>query len=72
MEWAVDPYARDLKNSSADGHTPEKRIGNDWRALRGGNFFDHAGHARSAARTGDAPYVTDPFIGFRLVRIPKE
>lgn len=64
MEWTTDIYPEPV----------EKEVSwrEYWRVLRGGSWYSSAKSARSSARRGEAPYVTDFVTGFRLVRIPKE
>lgn len=68
-EWCNDRYASDYGGPSGGSvaiDTAGPASGRQ-RVVRGGSWFDHPVHLRSAARRGAEPDTRDPFTGFRVV-----
>jgi formylglycine-generating enzyme required for sulfatase activity len=64
-EWVQDYYAPYDAASLTD---PTGPASGEYRALRGGSWFDGAESARSAAREGLSPAFRNDAVGVRLVR----
>jgi formylglycine-generating enzyme required for sulfatase activity len=62
-EWCNDWYA-DYPNEAVTN--PTDAIEGDRRVLRGGSWFDLAGHTRSANRNNNTPDNQNLYIGFRF------
>ena len=65
-EWCWDPW-RDAYSGLAEIDPEGPRKGSE-RVIRGGSWIDHARDVRAADRSGFAPGVRLPVLGFRLSR----
>ncbi|MBI2289556.1 MAG: SUMF1/EgtB/PvdO family nonheme iron enzyme, partial [Betaproteobacteria bacterium] len=66
-EWTASPYDK----AYAGGEKRAATTAEDGpRVTRGGAWFGHPGHVRSAARIGTTPDIRLMFIGLRLARNP--
>lgn len=63
-EWVQDRYG-DYKNSP---QTDPQRRNTAWRVSRGGCWYNHGVHMRSASRHDNSPDLRRPNFGFRLAR----
>lgn len=67
-EWCLDWFG----SYDGDAVDPVGATEGTWRIIRGGSFFHHAEHCRSARRMYHSPGPIFNSYGFRLVIIPKE
>ena len=67
-EWCLDWFG----SYDGDAVDPVGATEGTWRIIRGGSFFHHAEHCRSARRMYHSPGTIFNSYGFRLVIIPKE
>ena len=69
-EWVQDDWHDDYQGAPDDGTAWETPTGL-WRVMRGGSWFSHAGHCRSAQRRRWEPADRGAGLGFRLARGPE-
>jgi sulfatase modifying factor 1 len=62
-QWCQDNYGVYLQKDVVDPQGPKK---GDSRVLRGGSWYHHPRHCRSASRVESEPDIRDDVIGFRL------
>ncbi|MGP1383934.1 MAG: SUMF1/EgtB/PvdO family nonheme iron enzyme [Thainema sp.] len=72
IEWCLDHFHQNYQNAPTDGSAWIVDGKGDRRILRGGSWYDHPGHCRSAYRVYDDPRVSSSTFGFRVVcRLPR-
>lgn len=64
-EWTGSLYQPYPYRASDGREVPE---GENWRVLRGGSWYFHGGHCRSAHRNHNDPFTCHSYTGFRLAR----
>ena len=67
-EWVLDWYGPYNEKDTVD---PLAYAGGDFKVTRGGSHNNHVQHARSANRLSSAINDKHYFLGFRVVRVPK-
>ncbi len=68
-EWCQDSYDENYYSISTS-IDPVNDQSNEWRVLRGGNWYYGARYCRSAFRSRSNPYDAYDNVGFRVTRTP--